>query len=69
MTGFAILAFSGHCETVDSPDYGDTLIKAINYLVEQSRANSGLMASKPGQHSPYPIETTKRSGFICWAIS
>lgn len=53
MTGFAILAFSGHCETVDSPDYGETLIKAINYLVEQSRGNSGMMASKPGQHSPY----------------
>ncbi len=53
MTGFAILAFSGHCETVDSPRYGKTLIKAINYLVDASRDSQGLMASKPGMHSPY----------------
>ncbi|MGI9244679.1 MAG: prenyltransferase/squalene oxidase repeat-containing protein [Verrucomicrobiales bacterium] len=53
MTGFAVLAFSGHCETVDSPRYGETLIKAINYLVDASRTGQGMMVSKPGTHSPY----------------
>ena len=53
MTGFAILAFSGHCETVDSPRYGQTLVKAINYLVDASHNSQGLMASKPGTHTPY----------------
>lgn len=53
MTGFAILAFSGHCETVDSPRYGQTLVKAINYLVGASHDRQGLMASKPGTHTPY----------------
>jgi hypothetical protein len=53
MTGFAVLAFSGHCETVDSKRYGATIVKAINYLVDCSRDNSGLLASKPGTHTPY----------------
>ena len=49
----AILAFSGHCETVDSPKYGKTLVKAINYLVAKGESNQGLLASKPGAHAPY----------------
>ncbi len=53
MTGFAVLAFSGHCETVDSPRYGKTLVRAINYLVDASRNSQGLMVSKPGAHAPY----------------
>ena len=52
MTAFAILAFSGHCETVDSPKYGPTLVKAINYLVGYGRDHDGLMA-KAGSHSSY----------------
>ena len=53
MTGFAILAFSGHCETVDSPRFGKTLVKAIDYLVGQSRQNGGLLSSGNAAHSPY----------------
>ena len=52
MTAFAILAFSGHCETVDSPKYGKTLVKAIDYLVEHARKNNGQMG-KPGSHLSY----------------
>jgi len=52
MTGFAILAFSGHCETVDSPKYGKTLVKAINYLIDYGRDNNGAMG-KPGGHLSY----------------
>ncbi|MFT4547194.1 MAG: hypothetical protein ACI8XO_003149 [Verrucomicrobiales bacterium] len=53
MTGFAVLAFSGHCETVDSPEYGETLIKAIAYLVDKSGTNNGMLSSVPGNHAPY----------------
>jgi hypothetical protein len=52
MTGFAILAFSGHCETVDSPKYGKTLVKAINYLVDFGRDNNGSLGA-PGSHLSY----------------
>ena len=53
MTGFALLAFCGHCETVDSPRYGPNLVKAINYLIGKARDGNGLMASKPGSHTSY----------------
>ncbi|MFT5882212.1 MAG: hypothetical protein ACI9FG_000712, partial [Crocinitomicaceae bacterium] len=33
MTGFALLAFLGHCETPISPEFGETVEKAIVYLV------------------------------------
>ena len=52
MTALAILAFSGHCETVDSPKYGETLVKAINYLVDFGRKNNGNLG-KPGSHLSY----------------
>ena len=32
MTGMALLAFLGHCELQDSPDYGPTVQKAIKFL-------------------------------------
>ena len=31
MTGMALLAFLGHCELQDSPDYGPTVQKAIKF--------------------------------------
>ncbi|MBU0678260.1 MAG: terpene cyclase/mutase family protein [Verrucomicrobia bacterium] len=35
LTGLALLTFLAHGETVDSPDYGETVTKAIRYLVDQ----------------------------------
>jgi len=52
MTGFAILAYSGHCETVDSPKYGKAIINGINYLVGYGRENDGYLGKK-GSHLPY----------------
>jgi hypothetical protein len=52
MTGFAFLAFSGHCETVDSPKYGPNLVKAINYLIKSGGDNNGNMGA-PGGHLSY----------------
>jgi len=39
MTGLALLCYLGRCETPDSPFYGDTVLKGINYLVELSKKN------------------------------
>jgi hypothetical protein len=41
MTGLALLAFLGHCETPQSKKYGDTVTKAMTYLV-----NTGLKNPK-----------------------
>ena len=32
MTGMALLCYLGHCELQDSPDYGPTVQKAINFI-------------------------------------
>ncbi len=41
MTGFALLAFLGHCETPLSAEFGETVEKAIVYLVNLGMANDG----------------------------
>lgn len=43
MTGFAILAFLGHCETPKSKEFGTTVTKAILYLIHtaQKEGNDG----------------------------
>ena len=33
MTSFALLAYCGHCETVDSPEFGKSVKAAIEYLL------------------------------------
>jgi hypothetical protein len=39
MTGLALLCYLGRCETPESPFYGDTVLKGINYLIELSNKN------------------------------
>ncbi len=46
MTGFALLAFLGHCETPQSPKYGETVLKAITYLVNNGIENDGRLTNK-----------------------
>lgn len=45
MTGLALLAFLGHCETAGSAEFGETVLTAIHYLMEVSLNNSGKLAS------------------------
>ena len=47
MTGFAVLAFLGHCETPKSPEFGDTVSRAITYLVDVGLKNDGRITSSP----------------------
>jgi len=44
MTGFALLAYLGHCETPNSEEFGDAVTRAIIYLTNVSMKNNGKMA-------------------------
>ncbi|MEK6231795.1 MAG: terpene cyclase/mutase family protein [Luteolibacter sp.] len=46
MTGFAILVYLGHCETPLSEKYGETVLKAITYLVNNGLKNDGRLTNK-----------------------
>ena len=45
MTGLALLAYLGHCETPQSPEFGETVSKAITYLVNIGLKNDGRLTS------------------------
>ncbi len=45
MTGFALLAYFGHCETPLSEVYGESCMKGIVYLVNLAIKNDGKMAN------------------------
>lgn len=42
VSGLATLAFLGHGETADSPEFGPTLMKAFQYLVNRVNPNANL---------------------------
>lgn len=45
MTGLALLAYMGHCETPVSEEFGDSSMKGIVYLVNLGMKNDGKLAS------------------------
>jgi hypothetical protein len=45
MTGFALLAYFGHCETPVSQEFGDSCMKGIVYLVNLGMKNNGRMSA------------------------
>jgi hypothetical protein len=66
MTGLGLLAFMGRCETDKSREYGQTVSKAIDFLVAVGNGNDGKLwdvklakdgnmtfAENPSQNSPY----------------
>jgi hypothetical protein len=54
MTGLALLAFLGRCETPLSKDYGDTVLRAITYLVNIGMKTGGKLTTNPAaKHWPY----------------
>ena len=53
MTGMALLAFLGHCELQDSPDYGPTVQKAIKFLTS-TPPDKPVGAGNKGSYS-HPI--------------
>lgn len=46
MTGLALLVYLGHCETPQSPKYGETVLKAITYLIDIGMKNDGRLSNK-----------------------
>ncbi len=44
-TGLALLAFLGHCETPTSEEFGETVTKAILFLVDNCQKQKGRMAT------------------------
>jgi hypothetical protein len=55
MTGLALLAFLGHCETPESPEFGSCVKKAIDYLVAYGNGNNGSLAAGGGAHGHHAV--------------
>ncbi len=53
MTGLALLAYLGHCETYDSNDYAENIRKGIYYLTEKALNEEGIMRSRTGHSWVY----------------
>ena len=56
MTGLALLAYLGHCETPVSEKYGDSVLRGLIYLVDLGMHNNGKLIAKGGEkekHWPY----------------
>jgi hypothetical protein len=51
MTGLGLLTFLSHGVTVESPDYGDTVTRAMRYLMAQQRDNGQF--NHTGSHHVY----------------
>lgn len=54
MTGLALLAFLGHCETPESPRFGDAVVNAAVFLIERGLKNEGKLTNgSRGHHEAY----------------
>jgi hypothetical protein len=53
MTSFALLAYSGHCETVDSPEFGKSVKAAIEYLLDVSDKGKGYITTSRDRNLSY----------------
>lgn len=68
MTGLALLAYLGHCETPESLKYGETVLKGITYLIDLGRNQkqsqfAGVFSTKPQQ-----ISSTYEHGIATYAL-
>jgi hypothetical protein len=55
MTGLALLAYMGHCETPASPEFGESAMAGIVYLVNLGTQNKGKL-SKNFSENTWPYE-------------
>jgi len=56
MTGFAVLAFLGHCETPNSEEFGDAVTRGIVYLTNLGMKNDGRLATSEIQSHHWVYE-------------
>lgn len=45
MTGFALLAYLGRCETPLSKDYGDSVLRGLTYIINHGMKNKGILTT------------------------
>ena len=54
MTGLTLLAYLGHCETPESPKFGDSVVNAALFLMDRCLKNDGKITNgKRGHHEAY----------------
>lgn len=54
MTGLVLLAYLGHCQTPESPRFGDSVVRAALFLIERGLENDGLITNgSRGHHEAY----------------
>ena len=54
MTGLTLLAYLGHCETPESPKFGDSVVNAALFLMDRCLKNDGRITNgKGGHHEAY----------------
>jgi len=54
ITGLVLLAYLGHCETPESPKFGDSVVNAALYLMDRCLKNDGKITNgKGGHHEAY----------------
>ena len=54
MTGLALLAYLGHCETPESPKFGDSVVNGALFLMDRALKNDGKLTNgKGGHHEAY----------------
>lgn len=68
MTGFAILAYLGRCETPQSEKYGESCLKGIVWLVNLGMGNEGKLSQSLGNKS-WPYEHSIATYAMCEATT
>jgi hypothetical protein len=56
MTGFAILAYLGHCETPASVEFGDSVSRGLAYLIDVGMKNDGRLTTSSLTSNPWVYE-------------
>ncbi|MBP7948853.1 MAG: terpene cyclase/mutase family protein [Verrucomicrobiales bacterium] len=62
MTGLVLLCYYGHCETPESPFYGENILKGINYLINLAQQKNGFFTEMKTNHCVY------EHGIACYAL-
>lgn len=57
MTGFALLAYLGHCETPRSKEFGETVTRGITFLVNLASSSNGTMGAGGREGYQHAIAT------------
>jgi len=69
MTGLALLAYLGHCETPLSQEFGDTVLAATTYLVDLGMKNNGKLTTDFLKHWAYEHAISAYALCECYTFS